>query len=103
MIAVKVSYTVDPTFVEQNKKNIGTFLNDFKKLKNLNFLYNVYLQHDGLTFLHVSMYENEAVQEQVLAVPSFVSFQKERDESGIGNTHSIENLSLIGSSLSILH
>lgn len=102
MIAVKVSYTVNPAFVEQNKRNIGVFLNDFKKLNTINFLYNVYLQADGLTFLHISMYENESVQEQVLNVPSFLNFQKERDESGLNDTHQLENLSLIGSSLSLL-
>lgn len=102
MISVKVSYTVKPDFVAQNKQNINLFLADFKKLSAANFLYNVYLKADGLTFLHVSMYENEATQQQVLNVPSFLQFQKERDESGLADTHQIETLQHIGSSLSII-
>ncbi|MDQ7949579.1 MAG: hypothetical protein REI93_12080, partial [Pedobacter sp.] len=96
MISVKVSYTVKPEFVAQNKKNISIFLADFKKMFAVNFLYNVYLQADGVTFLHVSMYENEDVQEQVLNVPSFLSFQKECDESGLDGQPTIENLNLFG-------
>jgi hypothetical protein len=102
MISVKVCYTVKPEFVGQNKININTFLADFKKLSALNFLYNVYLQEDGLTFLHIAMYESEEVQKEVLNVPSFLQFQKERDESGLNNSHTIEKLTFIGSSLSLL-
>jgi hypothetical protein len=99
MISVKVSYTVKPDFVSNNQQNIGIFLAEFKKMTSLNFLYNVYLQADGLTFLHLSMYENEEVQQQVLNVPSFLKFQKERDESGLTNNPTIEILDLIGSSM----
>ncbi|WP_379091350.1 hypothetical protein [Pedobacter sp. UC225_65] len=102
MISVKVSYTVKPEFVVQNKQNISTFLSDFKKLVNANFLYNVYLEADGLTFLHISMYENEDVQHEVLHVPSFLQFQKERDESGLNDSHKFETLTFIGSSLSVV-
>lgn len=102
MISVKVSYTVQPFFVAQNQQNIHKFLADFKKMINLNFLYNVYLQADGLTFLHVSMYENEEAQQQVLNTPSFLQFQKERDESGLTGAPSVETLNFIGSSLSLI-
>jgi hypothetical protein len=99
MISVRVNYTVLPDFVAQNKKNISSFLADFKKLTAQSFLYHVYLEADGLTFLHVSMYENEEIQREVLNVPSFLKFQKERDESGLTAGPAIENLTLIGSSL----
>lgn len=102
MISVKVSYTVKPAFVEQNKQNISTFLSDFKKMVNSNFLYNVYLEADGLTFLHISMYENEDAQKEVLQIPSFLQFQKERDESGLNDSHKLETLTFIGSSLSVV-
>ncbi len=102
MISIKVSYTVKPEFVAQNKSNISKFLADFKKIQNLNFLYNVYLQEDGLTFLHIAMYENEDVQKEILNVPSFVQFQNERDESGLTGSHTVESLNLIGSSLGLL-
>ena len=103
MISVKVSYTIKPEFVAQNRNNISVFLSDFKKLTSLNFLYNVYLQEDGVTFLHVSMYDNEEVQQKILNVPSFLDFQQQRDESGLVQKPIIEKLNLVGSSLSLLH
>ncbi|MFI5453078.1 hypothetical protein ACHMWN_13065 [Pedobacter sp. UC225_61] len=102
MISVKVSYTVKPEFVAQNKQNISVFLSDFKKLVDKNFLYNVYLKEDGLTFLHISMYENQEVQQHILNVPSFLQFQKERDENGLNGAPKIEVLTSIGSSIGLL-
>lgn len=102
MISVKVSYTVKLEFVAQNKQNISVFLSDFKKLVDKNFLYNVYLKEDGLTFLHISMYENQEVQQHILNVPSFLQFQKERDENGLNGVPKIEVLTSIGSSIGLL-
>jgi uncharacterized protein YbcV (DUF1398 family) len=102
MISTKVTYTVKPDFAGQNKANINAFLTDFKKMAHVNFLYNVYLQEDGATFVHVSMYENEDVQQEVLNVPSFLQFQSERDASGLIIAPTIEKLSLIGSSLGVV-
>lgn len=99
MISVKVTYTVKPDFVEQNKANIKTFLEDFKKLNPSDFKYDVFLCEDGITFLHLSSYKNEAIQNHILNVPSFKNFQKERDESGLNNSHKFELLEYIGSSL----
>ena len=102
MITVKVTYTVKPEFVEANKENISRFLIDFKKLNPSEFRYNVYLQEDGITFLHFSTYKNEEIQKQILNIPSFKSFQEERDKSGLDNTHKVEILSLVGSSTDLL-
>lgn len=99
MISVKVSYTVKPEFVAQNKQNISIFLADFKKIITNNFLYNVYLQEDGITFLHISMYENEETQNEILNVASFKDFQQQRDQSGLVDLPKIEKIMLIGSSL----
>ena len=102
MISVKVSYTVNADFVAQNKQNINSFLADFKKLSKCNFLYNVFLLDDGLTFLHIGMYEREEDQQTVLNVPSFLKFQEERDQSGLINLPKIEVVTLIGSSLNLI-
>lgn len=98
MIAVKVSYTVKPEFVAQNKENIAVFLKDFQKLHPADFSYNVFLSDDGVTFLHLSTYKNEEIQHQVLNVPSFKKFQNERDQSGLNDSHKVEMLHHIGSS-----
>lgn len=102
MITVKVTYTVKSEFVETNKQNINKFLSDFKKLNPSEFSYNVYLQEDGITFLHFSTYKNEEIQKQILNIPSFKSFQEERDKSGLDDTHKVEILSLVGSSADLL-
>jgi hypothetical protein len=102
MINVIVSYQVYPTFVEENKQNIQKFLNDFKNLDNTQFTYAVYLKDDGITFTHASNYANEKIQREVLHVPSFLEFQKKRDESGLNNSHKVELLEYIGSSKEIL-
>ena len=102
MITVTVSYTVKPDFVQINKQNISKFLDDFRKLNPSDFRYNVYLQNDGVTFVHLSTYRNEEIQTNVLNVESFKSFQKERDESGLNNTHKVEVLNFVGSSFDVL-
>lgn len=102
MISVEVSYTVKPEFVAQNKRNISLFLADFRELTHLNFLYQVYIKEDGLTFFHLSMYENEEVQQQILQVPAFLQFQKERDESNLDKPPRFDHLKLIGSSLRLI-
>jgi len=98
MISVKVTYTVKPNFVAQNKANIKIFLDDFKKLNPSDFKYEVFLCDDGITFLHLCSYKNEDIQNYILNVPSFKNFQKERDESGLNNSHKFEMLEHIGSS-----
>ena len=102
MITVKVTYTVKPEFVEVNKKNISRFLSDFKKIDPSGFRYNVYVQEDGITFLHFSTYKNAEIQKQILNIESFKVFQDERDKSGLDNTHKVEVLNYVGSSFEIL-
>ncbi|SOD13250.1 hypothetical protein [Pedobacter xixiisoli] len=102
MIAVQVTYKVQADFAEENKSNISAFLADFKGMLASRFLYHVYIKEDGLTFVHVSMYENEEVQQQVLNTASFVIFQQKRDESGLLEAPVIENLNHLGSSLSLV-
>ncbi|HEX8268323.1 MAG TPA: hypothetical protein VF581_00410 [Flavobacterium sp.] len=97
MISVQVSYRVDPEFVQQNIVNINKFLSDFKLMKGFN--YSVFLKSDQCTFVHMSEYENEDIQQQVLNVPSFLEFQRQRDQSGLNDSHTVEMLTKIGSSI----
>lgn len=98
MIHVKVTYTIQPAFLEQNQYNIARFLEDFRKLDASTFRYQVYLLADGCTFMHLSSYQNEAIQKTVLQVPSFLRFQQERDASGLNNSHQVEVLRAVGAS-----
>jgi hypothetical protein len=100
MIAVQVTYKINADFFEENKRNIAKFLADFKELRNSKFLYHVYVKDDGLTFVHLSMYENEQIQSEVLNIPSFLAFQRERDAKGLVVPPLIEDLQHLGSSIS---
>ncbi len=102
MIYVTVSYQVSPEFVEQNKSNIEKFLRDFEQLDNSKFTYSVFVKDDGVTFVHRSNYKNESIQKELLNVPSFLEFQKERDESGLNNTHHVDVLTLVGSTQTLI-
>lgn len=97
MIIVKVSYTVKKDFVQQNKANIDRFIADFKKMNNNDFQYTAYLCGDGQSFVHLSHYQNEEIQKQLLETPSFLAFQKQRDESGLETTPQIEVMNLVAS------
>lgn len=102
MITSQVTYTVDPEFVAANKKLIAGFLEDFKSLKHLAFMYNVLVKQDGVTFVHISMYETEAVQQEISGRDSFKAFQEARDASGLKGEVVVEALDLIGSSLYLI-
>lgn len=97
MISVIVSYQVKPEFVEQNKANIQTFLADFELLDASKFKYSVFLKEDGVSFVHYSQYADEAMQNQLLNIPSFKAFQQIRDDSGLNNSHKVEILQSVGS------
>jgi hypothetical protein len=104
MIIVKVSYTVNPEYVQKNQENINVFMADFRRMNSSYFRYQCILKDNGRTFIHLSHFKNEEIQKQVLAVPSFLDFQKQRDESGLNNTHKIELLSSIaGSPIDVLN
>ena len=102
MITVKVTYKVKPEFAAENKRNIATFLTHFKEMKATNFLYHVYVKEDGVTFVHVGMYQSEEIQKIVLDTPSFVNFQKQRDESGLVTAPLVVSLQHLGSSLGLI-
>jgi len=97
MINVIVSYTVKPAFVAENQENIREFLEDFRSLDTSTFSYRVFLNSDNVTFTHVSNYRDEQVQREVLNVPSFLAFQKKRDDSGLEGSHQVQVLQHIGS------
>lgn len=96
MIHVTVSYQVKPEFVSENKANIHKFLKDFKTLDTSEFEYRVFLKENGKTFVHTSSYVDGSVQNKILNVPSFLEFQRRRDESGLNNSHQVEILERIG-------
>ncbi|CAH8293120.1 hypothetical protein EV196_103130 [Mariniflexile fucanivorans] len=101
MIIVKVTYTVNPDFLYKNRENIKLFMLDFKKLNTNNFQYHVYLCEDEKTFVHLSHYKDETIQKQLLETASFLTFQKERDESKLELDPTIETMHLVSAASSM--
>ncbi len=102
MINVIVSYQVKPEFVAENQANIALFLSSFEQLDRTRFRYSVYLDTDGVTFTHISHYQDAAIQQAVLNDPAFLAFQKKRDESGLNDSHTVRILNPIGSTNEVL-
>lgn len=98
MISVIVTYKIKKEFVERNKINIEKFIKDFEKRDTSLFQYNVFTKQNGMVFVHHSLYKNQQIQKDLLNVPSFLEFQKQRDEFGIDGKPKIEFIDLIASS-----
>lgn len=101
MIVVKVTYTVNNTYVSINKEMIQAFLTDFRKLDSAQFLYSVFQSEDGKTFIHTSQYKNKEIQQTLLNTPSFLHFQEQRDKN-LASEPTIEFLNYVGSSKEVL-
>ncbi len=101
MINVIVTYTVPKEFVDKNLVNIQTFLKDFNFLDQNQFRYQVLQTEDKNTFVHISKYDNKEIQNELLNIPSFLKFQKERDESCDDIQQKIEVLEFVRSSGSL--
>ena len=102
MISVKVTYTVPAAFAAKNQENINRFMTDFKALNSDDFRYTAYICADGKTFVHHSVYRNEAIQQQLLGIPSFRSFQQQRDNSGLEGMPQIDLLTVVAASHELL-
>lgn len=101
MIVVKVTYTVKDAYENTNKEMIQAFLADFKQLDNSQFLYTVLQTEDEQTFIHTSQYKNKDIQQTLLNTPSFLRFQKQRDEN-LASEPKIEFLKYVGASREVI-
>lgn len=101
MIVVQVTYTVNEAYVDTNKALIHTFLADFEKLDDTQFLYSILQTEDGQTFIHTSHYKHKEIQETLLNTASFLRFQEQRDKNLIA-APKIEVLQYMGASRPVL-
>lgn len=102
MITALVSYTIKPEFIEENRANIRKFMKDFQQLDPDTFVYNVFVKEDGVSFVHMSSYKDQIIQQQILNTPSFLEFQQKRDASGLEGSHGVSLLDFVDSSQKIL-
>jgi hypothetical protein len=103
MKAVKVTYTVKREFAEKNSQNIKAFLEEVRATGDNDMRYQVFVAEDGKTFCHLSIYNNDESQKKFLALKSFLSFQQQRDESGLESEPRIEVLNLVHASHTVFN
>jgi hypothetical protein len=71
MKATKVEYTVKPGYVDANKANIQKVMDELKASGKEGVLYSVYLKDDGVSFVHLAMYNKE--EDNI--IPSLTAFK----------------------------
>jgi hypothetical protein len=101
MKIVKVTYTVSPEFVATNQENVKKFVKDIEALNNPAIRYISYLASDGKTFIHIGTFDNDDAQKQFLALPSFKSFQQQRNASGLEAPENLEIINAVAASYKI--
>lgn len=97
MKAIRVQYTVQEGYVETNKKNIKTVMDDLRELKNPNIKYASFLLEDGRTFMHFALYPDEQSAAIVNNLPSFNTFRTQLKQSQPEVPPQAENLTLVAS------
>jgi hypothetical protein len=103
MKIVKVTYTVDPGFVATNQENVRKFVKDIEALNNPAIRYISYLASDGKTFIHIATFDNDEAQKQFLDLPSFKSFQQQRNASALEAPENLEIINMVAASYPIFN
>lgn len=101
MKIVRVTYTVKPEYVEQNKSNIEQVMTDLRKIGNPNTKYASYLEEDGVTFMHFAQYPDESTAKILNTIPSFAKFREELKASKPVSPPKAMNMSLVASGYDI--
>ncbi len=81
MFAVKVEYQVNEDYEIENKRRISVFLAEFKNFDQNRFRYSVFQDKESHTFIHLSEYQDDEIQNLLLTNSVFLKFQKERDKN----------------------
>lgn len=98
MKIVKVTYTIKPEFVEQNRRNIEAVMADLQRSKHPGIFYHTCLGPDGKTFIHTAFFKSDDEQRLLNELTSFRHFQEQLKASGPELPPKQELLTLIGSS-----
>ena len=101
MKIVRVMYTINTEFAEQNQSNIKNVMADLQKLDHPGINYNACLGADGKTFTHTSFFKSDEDQKILNELPSFKHFQEQLKSNGFEVPPKQELLTLVGSSRNI--
>ena len=101
MKIVKVTYTINTEFAEQNQSNIKNVMIDLQKLNHPGINYNACIGADGKTFIHTAFFKSDEEQKLLNELPSFKYFQEQLKVNGFEIPPKQELLNLVGSSKNI--
>jgi hypothetical protein len=71
----RVQYTIQPNFVEQNKKNIEAVMSELRTINHPGFKYASYILDDGKTFMHLVHHSSPESEHLPGSLESFQHFQ----------------------------
>jgi hypothetical protein len=103
MKIVRVTYTINAEFVEQNQTNIKNVMSDLQRLNHPGINYNACLGADGKTFTHTAFFKSEEDQKLLNELSSFKYFQEQLKANGFEIPPKQELLNLVGSSKNIFN
>ena len=101
MKIVKVAYTANAAFAEQNQKNIQKVMADLRELNSPGINYHCCLESNGKTFIHTSFFQSDDDRKTLNELPSFIYFQEQLKAAGFEEPPKQEFLTLVGSSAAI--
>ena len=96
MKAVKVTYTVKPEYVEQNKANIKKVMDALRTRQIEGMQYSSFTTGEGNTFVHLNMAKDQESLSQLNDLPEFSEFRMALKASGPLSPPSSEDLELVG-------
>jgi hypothetical protein len=98
MKATRIQYTVQPSFVEQNKQNIAKVMSELRAANHAGLRYSTYVLEDGKTFMHLVVFNDEQSETVIPTLASFKHFQSELRGSSPEVPPKFDNLTIVGSS-----
>ena len=98
MKIVRVTYTTQAGYAEQNQHNIQKVMADLRQIGHPGIFYHACLGADGKTFTHTAFFEQDEYEKVLFDLASFQSFQQQLKASGPETPPAAEKLSLVGSS-----
>lgn len=103
MKIIKVTYTANPGFVDQNMANIKAVMKDLQELNNPGIFYHACLGPDGKSFTHTAFFKSEEEHALLNKLLSFLYFQEQLKSNGFEVPPKQELLTLVGSSTNIFN
>ena len=98
MKIVKVTYTANLVFAEQNMTNIKAVMNDLRRLNYPGIFYHACIGPDGKSFTHIAFFKSEEDHKLLNYLPAFNYFQQQLKADGFEAPPKQELLTLVGSS-----